>query len=134
MLRSGPRPSTRADTIERTYRQTTTRSAELAATARALLPSGVVHDSRYMQPYSIYVERAAGAYKWDVDGNRYIDYFGGHGSLILGHNHPEVTGAIQSAVADGTHFAANPCWLKSPSQTDAAVLAFPGLSPAKIFD
>ena len=88
-------------------RDRTPRSAAHAAAAKALLPSGVVHDSRYMQPYSIYVERAAGAHKWDVDGNRYVDYFGGHGSLILGHNHPEVVEAIEAALRCGTHFAAN---------------------------
>ena len=40
-------------------------------------------------PWPVYVERAQGARKWDVDGNEYIDYIGGHGALLLGHNRPE---------------------------------------------
>lgn len=89
------------------YRQRTPRSAALAEEALALLPSGVTHDSRYQKPYGIYVERAAGPRKWDVDGNEYVDYFGGHGALLLGHNHPSVFTAMQEALARGTHFGAN---------------------------
>ena len=93
--------------IEWAYRERTPGSAALAAEARQLLPSGIAHDSRYLDPYSIYVARALGPHKWDVDGNRYIDFFGGHGSLILGHSHPAMVAAVQQAVAEGTQFAAN---------------------------
>src|SRR3712207_6949450 len=55
-----------------------------------LFRSGVAHDVRYMRPHPIFVERAAGALKWDADGHEYVDYQGGHGALILGHTHPEV--------------------------------------------
>ena len=44
--------------------------------------------------------------KWDVDGNKYVDYFGGHGSLILGHCHPTVMAAVHAALERGTHFGA----------------------------
>lgn len=94
-------------TIEASYRSRTRRSAALAKQARTLFPSGVTHDSRYLEPYGVYVERAQGPYKWDVDGHRYVDYFGGHGSLLLGHNHPVVTKAVHEALDKGTHFAAN---------------------------
>ena len=94
-------------TIEAAYRERTPGSAALAARAADLFPSGVTHDGRYLKPYGIYVERAAGAYKWDVDGNRYIDYFGGHGALLLGHDHPAVIAAAQAALARGTHFGAS---------------------------
>jgi glutamate-1-semialdehyde 2,1-aminomutase len=93
--------------IGQIYRARTAGSAALAAQARTLFPSGVTHDSRYLEPYGVYVERANGAYKWDVDGHRYIDYFGGHGSLLLGHNFPAVTKAVHEALDRGTHFAAN---------------------------
>jgi glutamate-1-semialdehyde 2,1-aminomutase len=86
------------------YREKTPGSAALAAEARTLLPSGITHDSRHLSPYGIYVERAKGARKWDVDGNEYVDYFGGHGALLLGHNHPEVERAMHEALAHGTHF------------------------------
>ncbi|HUS55829.1 MAG TPA: aminotransferase class III-fold pyridoxal phosphate-dependent enzyme [Thermohalobaculum sp.] len=93
--------------IEQAYRARTRRSAELARAALEVLPSGITHDSRHLPPYGPYVERAEGARKYDVDGNSYIDYFGGHGALLLGHNHPAVLKATQAALARGTHFAAN---------------------------
>ena len=76
-----------------TYRARTPGSAALAREAANLFPSGITHDSRQLDPYGIYIARAQGAHKWDVDGNRYVDYFGGHGALFLGHNHPVVTAA-----------------------------------------
>ena len=72
-----------------TYLARTRRAAELNRSAREVLPGGIVHDSRRMSPYGIYGDRALGSRKWDVDGNEYVDYYGGHGSLLLGHQHPE---------------------------------------------
>ncbi len=89
------------------YRERTRRSADLASAAAGLFPSGITHDARHLDPYGIYVERAQGPHKWDVDGNRYIDFFGGHGALLLGHRHPAVTAASDAAMAAGTHFGAN---------------------------
>ena len=89
------------------YRARTPGSAALAEEARRLLPSGIAHDARHLDPYGIYVERALGPHKWDVDGHRYIDYFGGHGSLILGHGNAVVNAAVAEAQAEGTQFAAN---------------------------
>ena len=86
------------------YRDKTPGSERLAAEAQTLFPSGSTHDGRYLQPYGIYVERAQASRKWDVDGNEYIDYFGGHGALLLGHNHPQVTQAVREALEQGTHF------------------------------
>ena len=89
------------------YRQRTPTSEKLAAQARELFPSGITHDSRYLAPYPIYVERAEGSRKWDVDGNEYVDYSGGHGALLLGHNHPAVTEAVTQQLARGTHYGAS---------------------------
>jgi len=89
------------------YRDRTPRSEQLATEARDVLPSGITHDVRYIKPYGIYVDHAKGSRKWDVDGNEYVDYFGGHGSLILGHNHPTVLAATRAALEQGTHFGAN---------------------------
>jgi glutamate-1-semialdehyde 2,1-aminomutase len=89
------------------YRGRTRHSAELAREAASLLPSGIAHDSRQVDPYGIYIERAQGPHKWDVDGNRYIDFYGGHGALILGHCHPDVTAATARALGSGTQFGAN---------------------------
>lgn len=74
--------------------------------AREVFPSGIVHDSRYMKPHPLTIERAEGAWKWDADGNKYIDYFGGHGSLLLGHAHPSMVEAVTAQIGLGTHPAA----------------------------
>ena len=89
------------------YIEKTPGSEKLASEAQSVLPSGIAHDSRYLKPYALYIDKAFGPHKWDVDGNRYIDYFGGHGALLLGHCHPEVTTAVQNALALGTQFGAN---------------------------
>ena len=75
--------------------------------AREVLPSGVTHDSRFLRPFPIYANRAAGSHKWDVDGNEYVDYVMGHGALLLGHNFPFVTEAAQAQIALGTHYGAS---------------------------
>jgi len=72
-------------TILAQYLARTPRSAQLAAQAREVLPGGIVTDTRFFEPYGIYVDRAEGVRKWDVDGNEYLDFFGGHGANMLGH-------------------------------------------------
>ena len=93
-------------TIEARYRARTRRSAQLYQEACRVIPAGLTHDSRTTLPYPIYAARAAGPRKWDVDGNEYVDYFGGHGALLLGHSHPAVVEAVQRQVALGTHWGA----------------------------
>src|SRR5256712_3910682 len=93
--------------IEDRYRARTPRSAALYARASRVLPAGLTHDSRATSPYPIYAARAAGARKWDVDGNEYVDYFGGHGALLLGHAHPAVVEAVQAQVTQGTHWGSS---------------------------
>ena len=93
--------------ILRAYAEKTPRSAALAQRAQRLLPNGVTHLGRYLQPHSVYIERAAGARKWDVDGNEYVDFFGGHGALLLGHNHPQVVEAVKAQGAKGAHYGAS---------------------------
>ncbi len=99
-------PNERSGPIQR-YRDRTRRSGQLAAAARQIYPSGITHDIRHLDPYSIYVERAEGPLKWDVDGNRYIDYIGGHGGHIAGHSHPDIVTAVQAAIARGTQLGGN---------------------------
>ena len=99
--------SFRESKILRAYADKTPRSRALHERARAVLPNGVTHLGRYLEPHPIYVERAAGARKWDVDGNEYVDYFGGHGALILGHNHPLVVEAAAAQLARGAHYGAS---------------------------
>jgi len=90
------------------YRAATPGSAAAAAVkAQELFPSGITHDSRYIEPYGLYVTRAKGPRKWDVDGNEYVDYFGGHGALLLGHSHPDIVAAVHDQIERGTHYGAS---------------------------
>ena len=82
------------------------RSAQLYQRARQAFPSGVTHDVRFVLPFPLYIERAQGCRKWDVDGNEIIDYVMGHGALILGHSHPLLVEAVNSQIAKGTHYGA----------------------------
>jgi glutamate-1-semialdehyde 2,1-aminomutase len=78
--------------------RTLTRSRQLQLRAEGLLPGGVdspVRAFRAVGGDPPFVERAHGAYLWDADGNRYIDYFGSWGPMILGHAWPDAVEAIQ---------------------------------------
>ncbi len=78
-------------------------SARLYAEAVKVFPSGITHDSRHMMPFPLYISRAQGSRKWDVDGNEYIDFVLGHGALLLGHCHPAVVEAVVAQMSRGTH-------------------------------
>ncbi|KJV40438.1 glutamate-1-semialdehyde 2,1-aminomutase [Acinetobacter brisouii] len=54
----------------------------------------------------VFIEKAQGAYLWDVDGKRYVDYIGSWGPMILGHSHPSIVKAVQDAAQDGLSFGA----------------------------
>ena len=97
----------RLSIVEAQYRARTKRSAQLYQEACQVIPAGLTHDSRTTLPYPIYAARAAGPRKWDVDGNEYVDFFGGHGALLLGHSHPAVVEAVQRQVTLGTHWGAS---------------------------
>ena len=93
--------------ILRAYAGKTPGSRALHERAKALLPNGVTHVGRYLEPHPVYIERAEGSRKWDVDGNEYVDYLGGHGALLLGHNHPAVMEAVAAQMPKGAHFGAS---------------------------
>jgi glutamate-1-semialdehyde 2,1-aminomutase len=96
-----------AVTLDDTYAEALPKSQELFARAQHIFPDGVTHDNRRMQPFPIYVERAEGAYKWDADGHRYIDYWMGHGALLLGHSPPHICQAVIEQMPRGTHYGAS---------------------------
>jgi len=89
--------------IEAVFRERFPTSGRLYERALKLFPSGVTHDGRYLEPFPIYVDRAAGSRKWDVDGNEIVDYWVGHGALLLGHSHPAIVEAVQRQAALATH-------------------------------
>ncbi|CAN5482568.1 aminotransferase class III-fold pyridoxal phosphate-dependent enzyme [soil metagenome] len=71
--------------------------------AKGVFPTGVTHDTRMMEPFPPYVSHAKGSKKWSIEGHELIDYFVGHGSLILGHSPDDVVAAVQQQMARGTH-------------------------------
>ena len=93
--------------IEQAYIDLHPKSAEYYATSKDLFPNGVTHDARNLKPFPYFVTHAQGSRKWDVDGNEIVDYKGGHGALILGHNHPDIVAAVTEQMTKGTHYAAS---------------------------
>ena len=85
------------------------KNQQLFERARQVIPGGVnspVRAFRAVGGTPRFVQRAQGAYFWDADGKRYIDYIGSWGPMILGHGHPAVVEAVQKAVLDGFSFGA----------------------------
>ncbi len=77
--------------------------------SQRVIPGGVnspVRAFRAVGGTPVFFKKAKGAYLWDVDGNRYIDYVGSWGPAIVGHAHPEVVSALQARAVDGLSFGA----------------------------
>lgn len=85
------------------------KSEQLFKAAQQVIPGGVNSPARAFRGVGgqpLFIDRAKGAYIWDVDGNRYIDYVLSWGPLILGHANPLVVEAIQQAAERGTSYGA----------------------------
>ena len=93
--------------IDEKYLLNHPKSAELFQEASDVFADGVTHDTRYVMPFPLVMTHGRGPLKWDVDGNEYVDYVCGHGSLILGHSHPAITLAVAEQVNRGTHLGGN---------------------------
>jgi len=84
-------------------------NARLFERAQSVIPGGVnspVRAFRAVGGTPRFVQRARGPYFWDANGQRYIDYIGSWGPMILGHGHPAVLDAVQKAALDGFSFGA----------------------------
>ena len=93
----------------------TTKSEEIFSAAQKLMPGGVSSPVRAFKSVGgqpVVFDHVKGAYAWDVDGNKYIDFVGTWGPAICGHAHPEVLAALQEALQKGTSFGA-PCLLEN---------------------
>ncbi|HAF21981.1 MAG TPA: aspartate aminotransferase family protein [Blastocatellia bacterium] len=80
---------------------TNPKSCEILKHNSKYIPGGVVSVNRKVEPEIVFV-RADGAYMWDADGKRYIDYHAAFGPYFLGHNHPRVVEAVAKILHDGT--------------------------------
>ena len=84
-------------------------SQKLFARSQQFIPGGVnspVRAFRAVGGTPVFFRKGLGAYLWDVDGNRFIDYVGSWGPAILGHAHPAVVAAVQAKAVDGLSFGA----------------------------
>ena len=87
----------------------TDRNSELFSRASAVTPGGVNSPVRAFKAVGgtpRFISRAQGAYMWDANGQRYTDYIGSWGPMILGHGHPAVVDAVQKALSEGFSFGA----------------------------
>ncbi len=90
------------------------KSARLHEVASDVILGGVNSPSRSFKAVGggapVTMEKAQGAYIWDVDGNRYIDYLAAYGPIITGHAHPHITAAITRAAENGTLYGTPTPW------------------------
>ena len=93
-------------TILEKYQKTFSKNRELAQQANYIFPDGVTHDNRHTEPFPIYINRAQRSKKWSVDEIELIDYWSGHGALLLGHSPPEIVEAVTQQMPHGTHYGA----------------------------
>src|ERR671928_328070 len=80
-------------------------SAQLLDAAAEVIPGGVNTCRRRSDPRLCF-ERGQGAYLWDLDGRRYIDYHAAYGAIFLGHSHPAVIERVSAAIRDTVLFGA----------------------------
>jgi glutamate-1-semialdehyde 2,1-aminomutase len=88
------------------YEERTPKSRALYERAAQSMPFGVSSSFQAGDPHPIYLTSGKGSRVVDVDGNEYIDYHNGFGTMVVGHAHPKIKAAIEKAAAEGTHFAA----------------------------
>ncbi|MCH8310181.1 MAG: aminotransferase class III-fold pyridoxal phosphate-dependent enzyme, partial [Chloroflexi bacterium] len=90
-------------TIEERYVQKFSKSADWHERGKDVFAGGITHQTRFTSPFAVYFDHADGPFKYDVDGNQIIDYVMGNGSLLMGHNPPEVVAAVSAQASRGTH-------------------------------
>ena len=95
-----------ADDITARYLSRTPQSKAHAEIARRYLPGGVTRITTFYSPYPFYVDTAGGAYLYDCDGHRYIDYLGNYTALVHGHGHPVIAEAIAAQAKKATIYGA----------------------------
>lgn len=86
----------------RRYKSKTSKSKRLFSRSARIFPGGISHNIRFFEPYPFFVNAARGKNLFDVDGNKYTDYWMGHWALILGHSPTPVASALAKQVRNGT--------------------------------
>jgi glutamate-1-semialdehyde 2,1-aminomutase len=98
-----PQVSAAPRSLNHRYETEFKNSYKLHQQAKEIFPNGITHDLRHLEPFPVYVERCQGSRKWDVDGHELIDFWAGHGALLLGHCPPEVVEAVRQQAGRATH-------------------------------
>lgn len=109
------------------------KSEQLYQQAEKIIPGGVNSPVRAFKSIGmnpLYISKGEGAYLYDVDGNRYTDFVGSWGPLILGHAHPDIISAISNAAADGTSFGA--CTEKEIELASLITSLFPSVEQVRM--
>ncbi len=98
------------------YAARTPKSAAAAKRAQAVIPGGVGSAIQFWPPYPIYVDDSRGAYIWDLDGNKYIDYSMCYAAMVAGHANPVINEAIKEQTERGILYG-----MPGESATDLAL-------------
>ncbi|OEU14969.1 glutamate 1-semialdehyde 2,1-aminomutase [Fragilariopsis cylindrus CCMP1102] len=125
---NGASSTSLSSTASKTPTYTFTKSEEIFAEALTLMPGGVSSPVRAFKSVGgnpVVFDRVKGAYAWDVDENKYIDYVGTWGPAILGHADDDVLEAVTKTMAKGTSFGA-PCPLEN-ELAKAVIAAVPSV-------
>ena len=99
--------SVESSKIELQYTEKYPLSRQQAKAARNVFPDGVTHDSRHHEPFPVCVSEVHDCTKTTLEGHRLIDFWMGHGALLLGHGHPGVVRAVTEQMSRGTHYSAS---------------------------
>ncbi|MCS7143110.1 MAG: aspartate aminotransferase family protein [Aigarchaeota archaeon] len=98
------------DELASRYAKKTARSSEFYKRAFRSLPGGVNYSIRGFVPHPIYVKRADGKHLWDLDGNRYVDFWMGHYALIMGHRYEPIIREAVEQLGEGAHLGFEHYW------------------------
>jgi glutamate-1-semialdehyde 2,1-aminomutase len=88
--------------VQKIYKRKTRKSEILYRRAMKVFAGGVNHNIRFYEPYPFFATSAKGKYLYDIDGNRYTDYWMGHWALILGHSPKPIVKALSDQAKNGT--------------------------------
>src|SRR5947209_9695551 len=87
---------------QRIYENKTRKSKQWYSRSMKIFPGGVSHNIRFFEPYPFVTSAAKGKCIFDIDGNRYTEYWMGHWALILGHSPKPVVKALSEQIGNGT--------------------------------
>lgn len=92
--------------LETAYEKKFRKSKEMFAKACRSAAFGIHSDIRALLPFPVFMERSSGCHKWSVEQEQLIDFWMGHGALILGHGDERILKAVERQLRAGTHFSA----------------------------